>query len=279
MKFKLLFFQLLLFPYMVIFPQQGLSKSYYANDTLKSKINYSNNIREGKAKFFYPNGELEEEVNYHNGKIEGLVKLYSDSGKIKETYNIQNGKREGPASIFSNDGIYLTSVEFHEGKLVIKNKANENGSNPKAINRKSKEEKFASDKIVTERKEKLSYAVPPPKIEEENLSNDPAYFLTAEIMPKPVGGMKALLSTVYYPKEAREKKITGIVKIKAFIDQFGDVNKAEVVKGIGYGCDEAAKIAVYYAKFKPGLIKGQPIRVQMIIPIKFPPEDDKTVGK
>ena len=48
-----------------------------------------------------------------------------------------------------------------------------------------------------------------------------------------------------------------------------DVTKADVIEGIGYGCDESARTTVFYSRFKPGLIKGKPVSVQMIIPLKF----------
>ena len=63
------------------------------------------------------------------------------------------------------------------------------------------------------------------------------------------------------------------MKIKAFIDQNGDVTKAEVVKGIGYGCDEVARITVLYTKFNPGLIRGKPVKTQIIIPFEFKPDN------
>jgi Gram-negative bacterial tonB protein. len=48
------------------------------------------------------------------------------------------------------------------------------------------------------------------------------------------------------------------------------------VEGIGYGCDENARLSVYYTRFKPGLQKGQRVKVQMIIPIEF--KLDKTLN-
>ena len=63
--------------------------------------------------------------------------------------------------------------------------------------------------------------------------------------------------------------------IRAFIDGDGEVLNAEVVEGIGYGCDESARLAVYYHRFKPGLQRGQRIKVQMDIPIEFKLEKDE----
>ncbi len=109
----------------------------------------------------------------------------------------------------------------------------------------------------------------PPAVDDKIMEDDPAYYLSVEIMPEPVGGTNAIQRKVRYPEQAREDGIEGTVKVKAFIDKFGEVTKAEVVDSLGYGCDEAARIAVFYTKFKPGLQRGKPVRVQMTIPVNF----------
>ncbi len=46
----------------------------------------------------------------------------------------------------------------------------------------------------------------------------------------------------------------------------------QIVEGIGNGCDDVARNAVYFAKFKPGLQRGKAVKSMIIIPIKFNPE-------
>lgn len=112
-----------------------------------------------------------------------------------------------------------------------------------------------------------------PPVIEEDISNDPVYYSNAEVMPEPKDGFEQLQKKLIYPSYAKEHDIEGTVEIKAFIDQNGDVTDAEVVKGIGYGCDDVAKITVLYTKFNPGLIKGKPVKTQIIIPLVFKPEN------
>ncbi len=88
--------------------------------------------------------------------------------------------------------------------------------------------------------------------------------------------MKAIYKKLSYPKEAKENEIEGTVVIRAFIDRDGEVLNAEVVEGIGYGCDESARLAIFYHRFKPGLQRGQRIKVQMDIPIEFKLEKDES---
>ena len=253
-----------------IYPQDGSVNTFYPSDTLKSRINYVNKVREGEAKFYYPNGMIKEELTYENGKVNGLVKVYSESGKLKETFNVEEGKREGPTSLFDSAGHYLKDINYTNGKLIPEHTIEE--TFPKqviAANDSKIQSKNISNKKIADLKQKTSDMSSPPLIEEEQKSDDPAYYLSAEVMPEPVGGMKALMEKIIYPSGAKKNDIQGIVKVKAFVDRFGNVTHAEVIKGIGHGCDEAAKIAVFYAKFKPGLIKGKPVNVQTIIPIDF----------
>lgn len=234
--------------------QNGLVKSYYDNGKLKSEINFSDSVREGEAIFYYENGNVKEELSYVNGKVDGLVKVYNEQGEMKEMFNIEDGKREGPTSLFDSSGVYVSDITFENGKLIV-----EDNSNPV-------EESKSPGKIVETKKNKIGNL---PPLVEENLESDPAYYLTPEVKPEPVGGMDSLQKRLFYPSLAKKKEIEGTVKILAFIDKNGNVTKAAVTEGIGYGCDESARNAIYYSRFKPGLIRGKPVNVQMVIPVEF----------
>ncbi len=110
-------------------------------------------------------------------------------------------------------------------------------------------------------------APPPPQEEEEEVQLD--FFMAVEEMPAPIGGIQAIQRRIIYPEIAKRAGVQGRVYIKAFVDETGTVKKAEVIKGIGAGCDEAAIAAVMKTKFKPGRQRGKPVRVQVSIPILF----------
>jgi len=110
-------------------------------------------------------------------------------------------------------------------------------------------------------------APPPPQEEEEEVQLD--FFMAVEEMPAPIGGIAAIQKRIIYPEIAKRAGVQGRVYIKAFVDETGTVKKAEVIKGIGAGCDEAAIAAVMKTKFKPGKQRGKPVRVQVSIPILF----------
>jgi len=95
------------------------------------------------------------------------------------------------------------------------------------------------------------------------------YFVAVEEMPEPIGGIAAIQRKVVYPAIASAAAVEGRVIINAFVDEYGNVTKTEVVKGIGYGCDEAAVDAIKSTKFKPGKQRGKPVNVRITIPILF----------
>jgi protein TonB len=97
----------------------------------------------------------------------------------------------------------------------------------------------------------------------------PKYFVAVEEMPEPIGGIKAIQEKITYPEIAKRAGVEGKVYVLAFVDESGTVTKAQIIKGIGAGCDEAALNAVLATKFVPGKQRGVPVKVQVSIPIIF----------
>ncbi len=63
-----------------------------------------------------------------------------------------------------------------------------------------------------------------------------------------------------YPKEALQHQIEGIVHLEAVVDDNGRVSGAQVIKGIGYGCDEEAVRLINEARF--GSVNNKGLRVK-----------------
>jgi protein TonB len=100
-------------------------------------------------------------------------------------------------------------------------------------------------------------------------TKDTIYFVSVEEMPEPIGGIAEIQSKVIYPPEAKNKGIQGKVYVIAYINEKGIVDSTKIIKGIGYGCDEAAKNAIKQTKFIPGKQRGKPMKVQVAVPIIF----------
>jgi periplasmic protein TonB len=60
-----------------------------------------------------------------------------------------------------------------------------------------------------------------------------------------------------YPREARDEGIQGKVTLVVTVGPDGRVVRVRVVKGLGYGLDEAAVAAVKQFQFKPGTVDGR----------------------
>lgn len=103
------------------------------------------------------------------------------------------------------------------------------------------------------------------------------YHVTADPMAEPIGGITAIQDNIIYPEIARRAGIQGKVFVLAFINENGDVVKTIILKGIGAGCDESAANAVKKVKFKPGMINGVPVKVQVTVPVIFKLSDKKGV--
>jgi len=247
---------------------------YYDNGNIKYDIHYKHGIRDGDAIFYGEDGNKKEELTYVNGRVEGLVRIYDENSSLREMFTIENGKREGPTTLFDSTGKYIEDIYYEEGILVVDKIVLDDGAYEKLL------ASYERNKLKREQQRKKTKVDPnnplPPAIEEEhNYGDDPAFYISVEVLPKPIGGMKAIYKKLSYPKEAKENEIEGTVVIRAFIDRDGEVLIAEVVEGIGYGCDESARLAVFYHRFKPGMQRGQRIKVQMDIPIEFKLEKDE----
>ena len=106
-----------------------------------------------------------------------------------------------------------------------------------------------------------------PKIEEKKV--EVPYLVSVDMMPEPYGGTKEIQRLLVYPQTAVKAEIEGKVFVKAFINDQGVVTRAEIVKGIGYGCDEEAIRVVRMTSFRPGKLNGRYVNVQITIPVLF----------
>lgn len=246
--------------------------SYHNNGKMESIIHVRDNFRDGDATYFWENGNNKEELSYVNGRVEGLVRRYTQDGVLREMFSIENGKREGPTSLFDSTGNYIDDIYYEEGILVVDKIVIDSG--PKE--EEKTEEVVAVNPPTNQKKKKQNNDDPlPPVIEEEkNYADDPAFYKTVEVMPEPYGGMEALYKKIGYPREAKDEEVEGTVKVLVFVDRDGEVLDVQVLEGIGYGCDETVKTAILYHRFKPGLVRGQKVKVEMEISIEFKLEED-----
>ena len=84
------------------------------------------------------------------------------------------------------------------------------------------------------------------------------------------GMMNFLISNIHYPHNAREANIHGTVYISFVIDKEGNLNDANVLRGIGGGCDEEAlRVVKKMPAWTSGKQNGRAVMVRMILPVQF----------
>lgn len=72
-----------------------------------------------------------------------------------------------------------------------------------------------------------------------------------------------------YSDEARARGIEGIVTVEVRVGVSGSVERLRVVKGLGYGLDENALLAVRDWRFVPAKRKGMPIEAATPVDVEF----------
>jgi protein TonB len=110
-------------------------------------------------------------------------------------------------------------------------------------------------------------------VEEEEVEED-VIFTVVEDQPSFPGGEEAriryLTENLRYPQMAREAGIQGTVFVTFVVERDGSVTDVRVLRGIGGGCDEeAVRVVRNMPRWEPGRQRGQPVRVQFNMPIRF----------
>lgn len=119
-------------------------------------------------------------------------------------------------------------------------------------------------------------APPAPGTKAEDPSAKEDHFVVVEKMPELKGGMAALQQKVSYPEAARNAGIEGRVIVQFIVNEDGQVENPQIIKGIGGGADEEALRVIKQTEFTPGYQRGQPVRVQYSLPIIFKLSENKS---
>lgn len=99
-------------------------------------------------------------------------------------------------------------------------------------------------------------------------------FTIVEEPAQPVGGMREFYHYINkelrMPSEARRRGVSGRVFVEFVIKEDGTITDVQVVKGIGYGCDEEAVRVISAAPgWTPGRQRSKPVKQRMVMPITF----------
>jgi len=227
--------------------QNGISRSYYPDRTLRSEISWVNDILDGPALEYFPNGNLKEERNFSKGVVNGFVREFYETGLLKEEYTVRFGVKEGTHRIFYENGALKEIIIFENGKSIRSTKFNFDPfytAPPEAY-------------LVGNRQQQI--------LEKRNQQ----LICDADICPVPIGGMKVIQENLIYPEHALLYGLEGEVILIAVVDEKGDVIETQIVKGLGLGTDEAAQDAVKKTRFIPGQKNGRAAVSRVTLHLKF----------
>ena len=108
---------------------------------------------------------------------------------------------------------------------------------------------------------------------EENADSEPA-FQVVEEMPEFPGGigecLKFLGRNIKYPVQSQQAGVQGKVIVQFVVEKDGSISNPKVVRSIDPDLDgEAIRVISIMPKWKPGMQKGQPVRVKYTVPVTF----------
>lgn len=228
--------------------QNGIVKSYFPNRTVKSEVNYINDILDGTAKYFYENGNIKLEQNFSRGILNGWVKEYYSNGNPKVEFFVKDGVLDGDKKLYAENGQLKELTTFNNGI---------------AANKKVFETDLIKDEIL---KDNL-----PEK--HEVVKKD--VFKSAT----PIGGVESVQNKIIYPEHAIKFGLEGNVELLVTIDENGNPTKALIKKGIGLGCDEEAIKVVMKSKFIAATKNDNSIlsELPLILEFKLPKRKEEKV--
>lgn len=110
--------------------------------------------------------------------------------------------------------------------------------------------------------------------EEEADDDETRIFVVVENDPEFPGGKDSLEAFIkrnlVYPQKAKENGISGKVYLTFVVEKDGSITNIKVLRDIGGDCGaEAVRVVKLMPKWKPGVQRGKPVRVQYNLPIYF----------
>ncbi len=125
-----------------------------------------------------------------------------------------------------------------------------------------------TEQTTSEQSDSIEMIQPIEEMQEEQV------FTVVETMPEFPGGEKAfykfLSDNIKYPEKAKKDGIQGRVFVNFIVESDGSVTNVKILRGVSSELDnEAIRVVKMMPKWKPGVQRGEKVRVTYNIPIKF----------
>ncbi|HRG07547.1 MAG TPA: energy transducer TonB, partial [Cyclobacteriaceae bacterium] len=95
-------------------------------------------------------------------------------------------------------------------------------------------------------------------------------------LAQPAGGLRAydkyLKNSLRYPQQALENNVKGRVTVSFTVHTDGSVDEFNVLKGLGFGCDEEViRLVKAGPRWSPTTQDGAPVESEIRVRVKFAP--------
>lgn len=230
-----------------IIKREGQFVYYYESGNKKSTVNYLDNKKTGREFNWYEDGNLKSELEYYTNKNNEV------DYKLNNYWNDQKEQK-----VIAGNGDLEYKDKFIEETGRVKNGLRDGIWKGKYLKSKySFIETHENGKLVS-------------GITTDSLNIEHPYTI-AEQRPAPKKGINSFYSyiakSIYIPADARNK-VSGKIYMTFIVDKDGSLVEPKILKGVGYGIDEIAIMAIKNAKnWNPGIRRGIPVRVLYSLPI------------
>jgi TonB family protein len=289
----------------IIFPPDSTDNLFLVNDFYKNgKLKMVGKIivpdpnisLQGASIEFFPNGEKKTERNFENNKHVGDLTEYFPNGKIYITgkyvpkdgvikeYNVGKGNTDYH---YTYNKLVIIECRDSTGKIQAKNGNGyyiKYGEDFKEISKGNIVNGVEDGEWQGMVNESISYTC---IYDKGILQNGTCYdskgkeypFTDMKIAPSFNGGgeqfFKFFKRNFHYPDAAKKNNIQGKVYITFIVDTDGRLSDFEIVKGLGYGCDEEVlKLMKKSPPWLPAYQYGIPVRTQYAMPVSFALQND-----
>ena len=243
--------------------KNGEFNLYFKNGQKKESGSYSIGVKEGLFEEWYSNGQKKGDFLYgSDGSM--LARQMDDSSNLDQEFRILNYYDSlGNALTTDGNGTFNEQQRSYEAKGSVENGLKHGKWTGTFNNRRgsySFTEYYEKGKVVS-------------GVVKDSL-NTKVEYQKLRVQPKYAGGIQAFYEAISknmsYPKQARRRRIQGIVYVQFIVDETGTPTDIKVAKGVHPLIDEQAILGVSKVSgFSPGFQRGLPVRVRMMMPIVF----------
>jgi len=269
--------------------QLTVKSNYYKNGNKESEGQVNEKAqRHGEWKFWNEKGKLQRIENYKDGLYHGEFVVWHNDTSYSKTFMHEN---EVDSSFSYVNEIIL--VKMYRNQKINSDSTirfDEKGNIMFVHTRRTLQEGISTSILGCNYNNKLELKscdtmwldniygnteINPVKKEDDLI---PVVDVPAEFP----GGVVAMNNFIYnntrLPAPARAQKIYGKVSVSFIVEETGKISTIEIVKSLGYGCDEELmRVIASMPDWKPATAYGKPVSTRWVIPVVFgdPPVNKK----